>query len=124
MKRIINTILIVVFLSFLTFRTYFFGINTINLSSKIKLEIPKYIFLIKEEKNEITMKTIRSYNNTKKEIDYILENYSIISCNNKKYFYSETQDYTITKYEVKNYIILNSIIINYEIGNYCDKTIE
>lgn len=124
MKRIISIILIVLLLSFLTFRTYFSGTKTINLSSETKIEVPKYIFLTKQNENQIIMKTIRSYNNVKKEVNSILENYNKISCNNKTYYYNKSQDYTIIKSEIKDYIILSSVTIKYEIGNYCDKTVE
>lgn len=121
MKKIISIVLMIVLLLFMIFRTYFSGTNTINVSSKLKIIVPKYIFLVEKTEEQITMKTIRSYNNTKKEMDSILKNYNIVNCNNKTYYYNELQDYTIIKYEISDYIILNSITIKYQLGNYCNE---
>lgn len=104
-----------------------FGITKIvSPTTSISLTIPKFS-IFKQEccMFSISFKSIQSKVILQYQLDNIMKNYEEYVCNNKKYYYDEVNDITISEYGVKNGFLFNEFYITYDKGkmdtNYCSK---
>lgn len=99
-----------------------YTIKTINYKHadrKIKLGIPKYSFLIKNNDRSYSIKNLRGSNILENEIKRYLKTLKYSNCNNTIYYYNEKDNFSIINYGVKGNIIFSTI--SYEIveSDYC-----
>ncbi len=90
-------------------------------ASNKNLEAPKFMKL-KEEccSYTATFSSPRSVMALKKDMEKIIEEYKVLQCDNKTFYYNASENYTITDYSFKKGILFNQLSITYGVGNSCD----
>lgn len=106
------------FLSFIFNPTFF---RTSYKNKNISLDIPLFMYFIKDNNNVITLRTWRKYNYIENYFNNYLSNldgFSFYECKNgKALYYNESKKFAIEKIELKTKGILKEINIYYDILN-------
>ena len=86
----------------------------------IRLGVPKFSFLIKNNDTNYSFKNLRGNNGLINEQKSFLNTLTHLTCNNTNYYYDSDADVTIIDYSVKENIIYNTISYTVRDGNYCN----
>lgn len=120
--------LIPIFVIFITilFKLISFGYDVMPIrynhfeDKLIKLGVPKFSFLIKNNDTNYSFKNFRGKNVLINEQKSFLNTLTHLTCNNTNYYYDPYADITIIDYSVKGNIIYNTISYTVRDGNYCN----
>lgn len=117
---------VIIVLLIIIFRNIQLGYNKISIiydkendSQTIKLGIPKFSFMKKENDKGYSYKNIRNNRVLAKEVKSYLNTLSKLECNDTTYYYDDENDFTIIDYSVKNRILYNTISYEVRYGDYC-----
>ena len=107
-------VFLIVMLVFFCNRTFF---KTTYKTSKIEIDIPRLMFFIKDDGNEIVFKTYRKSKYVKNFFDNHLNNYSYYRCQGNDFFYDENSQAAIYSVEVEKGFALKTVTIKYAHGD-------
>lgn len=86
---------------------------------KIKIGIPKYSFLLKQNDRSYSYYNLRSSSVLNNEFKEYLNTLEYSLCNNTIYYYSEEYDYSVIEYKIDNNFIFRTISFEIVDGDYC-----
>ena len=121
MKKNIIILLIVVILVVLAFsiiRFYNFGVKKIYIeNSRITLTIPKIAKLKSVSKNYVEFSSLQNKDVITNSLESIYSGLESKICNNKKVYYDDKNNITITDYRIEESGLITKFYINYRRGN-------
>ncbi len=82
----------------------------------VTLEVPKFLWVHKEEEGMVQFQTFRSMAALRKDFKKIIKDYEVISCIKDDFYYNEEENVTILSYEVKRGLLWNSLVIHSQKG--------
>lgn len=130
-KLLLSLTPIVIILIIIFFKLIPFGYDVVPLrynhfeDKLIRLGVPKFSFLIKNNDTNYSLKNLRGKNVLINEQKNFLNTLSTLTCNNTNYYYDYDADITIIDYSVRGNFIYNTISYTVYDGNYCNaKEIE
>ena len=130
-KLLLSLVPIVIILIITLFKLIPFGYDVVPLrynhfeDKLIRLGVPKFSFLIKNNDTNYSLKNLRGRNVLINEQKNFLNTLSTLTCNNTNYYYDSDADITIIDYSVRKRFIYNTVSYTVYDGNYCNaKEIE
>ena len=108
MFSLIFVLVLILFISLFPFGTKNYKIND------YKVKVPRMMFAVEKNQNEIKFRTFRDYRILKREVNNILKKYKEYKKDNKTYYYDVKQDLYIEEYKVKKGFFMNEVIIKLE----------
>ena len=130
-KLLLSLTPIVIILIIIFFKLIPFGYDVVPLrynhfeDKLIRLGVPKFSFLIKNNDTNYSLKNLRGKNALINEQKNFLNTLSTLTCNNTNYYYDYDADTTIIDYSVRGKFLYNTISYTVYDGNYCNaKEIE
>ena len=130
-KLLLSLTPIVLILIIIFFKLIPFGYDVVPLrynhfeDKLIRLGVPKFSFLIKNNDTNYSLKNLRGKNVLINEQKNFLNTLSTLTCNNTNYYYDYDADTTIIDYSVRGKFIYNTVSYTVYDGNYCNaKEIE
>lgn len=124
MKKKILIIVVILLVLYLLFRIIPFGFTmksfTYNDNTQtVKLGVPRFSFMGKENDRSYSYKNIRGNGVLKNEVKDYLNTLKKTKCNDTIYYYDVDNDFTVISYSIKNNIFYNTITYDVRYGNYC-----
>lgn len=118
LKKTLGISLVIVFsiimLVFFCNRTFF---KDYYKTSKIDIDIPRLMFFIKDDGNEIQFKTYRKSQYVRDFFDNHLNNLTIYKCQGFNFYYDDLNNTAIYSIDVKKGIALKTVTIKYAHGD-------
>ena len=118
LKKTLGIALIFIFsiimLIFVCNRTFF---KNNYKTSKLDIDIPRLMFFIKDDGNELVFKTYRKSQYVKDFFDYHLNNLTIYKCRATEFYYDDLNGIAIYSIDVKKGLALKTVTIKYAKGD-------
>lgn len=87
-------------------------------TSKIDLDIPRLMFFIKDDGNQIVFKTYRKSEYVRNFFDNQLNNYPYYQCPGGNFFYDEINQTAIYSIDVEKGFAMKTVTVNYAKGDH------
>ena len=85
-------------------------------TSKINIDIPLLTFFIKDDGNEIVLKTLRKSDYVKEYFDSYLSNLAMYNCGERHFYYDEKTNTAIYDIDVEKTFAIKTITVKYNNG--------
>ena len=116
-KTLIISVIFIFSLIMLVFfcnRTFF---KTNYKTSKVDIDIPRLLFFIKDDGNEIVFKTYRKSQYVRDYFDNHLYNLTLYRCKGKEFYYDDENNTAFYSINVEKGIALKTVTIKYAVGD-------
>ncbi len=104
----------IIMLVFMCNRTFF---KTNYRTSKLDIDIPRLLFFIKDDGNQLVFKTYRKSQYVKDFFANHLNNFTLYRCGKFDFYYDDLKGVAYYSIDVKKGIALKTVTINYAVGN-------